>query len=52
VDTYEDEGSLEFVCLDETTLMVPQLSHGTYAASKTQCTDCKGVGERLKEKEK
>jgi hypothetical protein len=37
---------------DEITLMVPQLSPGTYAASKAQCMDCKGVGERLKEKER
>jgi len=51
VDTCEDKGSSDFVCLDEA-LTVLQVSPGTYAASKTQCSDCKGVGERLKEKER
>ena len=40
------------MCLDENVVMVPQSAQGTYAASKAQCTDCKGVGERLKEKER
>ena len=41
------------ICMPyEAELTVLQVSHGTYAASKTQCSDCKGVGERLKEKER
>ncbi len=30
----------------------PQLPSGVYAASKAQCSDCKGTGEKLKEKER
>jgi len=52
VDTYENKGPSEFVYLKEAELTVPQVSPGTYAASKAQCTDCKGAGEKLKEKER